>query len=85
MRFSRLPFRVTHIFAALASFFVVTVSARSMTGLPGAVLVSESPVSPIPLKVGVVKKQVEAISISNALRTEDAGRAAKITNKQFEP
>ena len=85
MRFSSLPFRVTLIFAALASFFVVSVSARSVTGLPGAVLVSEGSVSAIPLKVSVVKEQVGAISISNALQTEDASIPATITNKQFEP
>ena len=68
MRFFRLPFRVTLIFVALASFFALSASARSMTDPPG-----------------VMKEQVEAISISNALQVEHAGRAATITSKQFEP
>ena len=68
MRFFRLPFRVTLVFAALPTFLAISASARSMTDPPG-----------------VAKKQVGAISISNALQTEDAGSAVTIINKQFEP
>jgi len=44
---------------------------------------SEGPAFDFQLKANAVKEQVEAISIWNALRQEDAGSLAITTNQQI--
>jgi hypothetical protein len=84
MRFSRLSFRVTFILIS-ASFLAVCASAQSKASLRGAVVVSEDLVSAVPLEVSAVKRQVTPIPTWTVLRRQDAGSAATITSKQFEP
>lgn len=85
MRFSRLSFRVTLIFATLASFLAICASARSKASFSGSVLVFEGSVSTIPLEAGAVKEQVAPIPTWTVLRRQDASSAATITSRQFEP
>jgi len=82
VRFSRLSFRVILI-PVCALFLAVCASARSDASLPGAVMGSEGLAFDFQLKANAVKEQVEAISIWNALRQEDAGSLAITTNQQI--
>jgi hypothetical protein len=82
MRFSKLSFRVILILVCM-SFLPVCASARSKASLPGAVIDSEGLVFDVQLEVNAVKEQVEAISIWNALRREDASSPATITSQQI--
>ena len=82
MRFSRLSFRVILI-PVCASFLTVCVSARSDPGLPGAVMDSQGLAFGVRLKANPVEEQVEAISIWNALRQEDALSLTITTSQQI--
>ena len=97
MGLSRLSFRAILILAWVSVLTVCT-SAPFKTSLQGPVIDRKSldiaafaGEAKLPrgfdaqLEVGPVREQVEAISISNALRPEDAGGAATITSKQLEP
>jgi hypothetical protein len=82
VRFSRPSFRVILI-PVCALFLAVCASARSDASLPGAVMDSGGLAFRVPLKTNAVKEQVEAISIWNALRQEDAGSLAITTSQQI--
>lgn len=81
MRFSRLCFRVAFVFVASASFLAVCESARSKASVRGAVLVSEGFVYSVSLEPSTPKKQVAPIPAWTVLRRQNAGSAARITNK----
>jgi hypothetical protein len=81
MRFSRLSFRVTFILVS-ASFLAICASARSQGRLPGAVLVSEGSVFPVPLEGSVVNKQVAPVPIWTDLLWEESAGGTETINSQ---
>jgi hypothetical protein len=82
VRFSRLSFRVILI-PVCALFLAVCASARSDASLPAAVMDSEGLAFGVQLKANAVEEPVEAISIWNSLRQEDAGSLAITTSQQI--